>query len=68
MTLTLHKDAYSSGGNDLYKVTSKVDGKNTFFDIQCLQTKTDPDIETLAVNQLEGRGYASGVLTPIEWE
>ena len=68
MSLILNKEAYTVDGTDLYRVSSIVDGKDTRQTLQCLQTKTNGDIETLVTTRLLEKGYTSEELTPITWE
>lgn len=68
MSLVLHKDAYTVDGLDLYRVSAKVDGKETSFSLQCKQIKTDGEIETKITEKLTLRGYTAGELSPITWE
>lgn len=68
MSLILSKEAYIVDSSDLYRVSSKVNGKNTFQTYQCLQTKTDAEIETAITNKLLSKGYISTDLTPVSWE
>ena len=68
MSLILSKEAYTVDSSNLYRVSSKVNGKTTFQTYQCLQTKTDAEIETAVTNQLLTKGYISAELTPVTWE
>lgn len=67
MGLILHKEGYTLDSVDLYRVSSEVGGKTLKFTLQCLQTKTDGEIETIIENKLIERGYSAGDLTPITW-
>jgi len=68
MSLVLHKTGYIVDSINLYRVTSEVDGKQTKFVFQCLQTKTDGEIETIVYDKLIEKGYESEDLTPITWD
>ena len=68
MGLVLHKEEYTVDTANLYSVSATVGGETVQFGIQCLQTKTNTEIETLIVARLLDKGYLAEELTPIMWE
>lgn len=68
MSLVLIKDAYTIDSENLYNVSAKVDGVLVKYGVQCAQTKTDTEIESLMTTLLLAKGHNLEELTPITWE
>jgi len=68
MSLSLKKNIYNIDDLSLYRISTKVDGVDTNFLLQCKQSKTDEEIEVTIKEKLISRGYISSQLTTVIWE